>query len=341
MDVEFSPQEPEGWNSFLEKNDGVFHQSTFNVEYLKPLGFEPLYFTAEKNHSRAGQLLAFKTTFFHATSLGTPFEILLPVGKKFFPCMQEMYGPVAENKEAYSALVFEFAQQAKKTKSAVSIAKPHPMRDLPSAFSAAGFVESPSATFIVDLSKGESELFKKIDPSARKKIRQCQEAGVRARATRDKGEVAEYFRIADENRKRNGLKPYSQKSYWGMWSSFEKSGGKLFIAEKQGEILGGIMISAFGGYVNEWSPSISGKAMEEKLYAGDLLHWKIIEWGSKNGCKHYDLTGVAVQPKNAKEQGIFDFKAKWGGELVKSNEYFLKGNSLTHKLLEKMRKIVR
>jgi len=335
VEITVSGKEPPGWNAFLASNRGTFHQSTFNVDYLQPLGFEPLYFAAEEGSRRVGQLLAFKTAPLHAASLGTAFEAFLPLGKRMFPTLQEIYGPVAESEGAYEALVSRLAGEARKTGASISIAKPHPLRDYPQAFEKSGFSSRQSATFIIDLSKTEQELWNGVSASARRKVTRAASDGAIARIAAGNDDAEKYFAIVDENRKRNGLRPYSRKSQFGMWAAFKKSGGRLIVAEKGGELLGGIMISTMGGYVNEWSPSISASAMSRKIYAGDLLHWEVIKWGRENGCKHYDLTGVAVRPKDRKEEGIYEFKAKWGGRLAISGEYSLEGGSVLHGLLKK------
>ena len=333
-----SKTRPQNWDEFLIENNGTYHQSTSNVSYLEPLGFEPIYITSEVNNERSGEMLCFKTTIMHAASLGTPFEKLVGIGKKLAPIIQSMFSPVAKNSTTYEELVAEFAQMCKKV-GAAGYVKPHPNNDSPEVFLKNGFTQSPCATFIVDLSKSNDELWAQIESSARRKIKQTQEAGCLAVITTADEDVSKYFDTVTENRKRNGLKPYSKESNWGMWRSFQKSGGQLIAAKKNDEVYGGIMISTFGGFINEWSPSIAQKAMSEKLYVGDLLHWAVIKWGKENNCKYYDLTGVAINPKNQKEQGIHSFKAKWGGKLVQSNEYYIQGTSAIHQVFRGVKKV--
>jgi len=55
---------------------------------------------------------------------------------------------------------------------------------------------------------------------------------------------------------------------------------------------------------------------EEKLYAQDLIKWKIIEWGVKNKMKYYNLVGFNPNPISQKEIGVKRYKEKWGGKTV-------------------------
>lgn len=339
MSVSIQNQLPTGWDEFLLAARGTYHQSSHNVAYLEPLGFEPWFLTAEsQTNGREGQLLAFLTTPLHAASLGTSLEPLAAIGKRIAPVLQAMYGPITSDYQAYAALVMKIAEQAR-AQGATAFIKPHPLQDRPEAFAAAGFEAKPCATFIIDLSRPRDGLWQGLDSSARRKVKNAQAAGIQTRIVDASQTVAAYFDIVTENRKRNKLAPYAEKSNWGMWHSFQRGGGRLMVAEKEGEVLGGIMISTFGGYVNEWSPSVCQKALEEKWYVGDALHWAVIEWAQQNGCTHYDLTGVAVEPANDKEKGIYGFKQKWGGQLVRSNEYHLSGSAPAHRLVRQIRRI--
>ena len=74
--------------------------------------------------------------------------------------------------------------------------------------------------------------------------------------------------------------------------------------------------------------AISDYAHNNKIYAGDLLKWKIIEWCKEKNIKIYDFAGVAPYPKNEKESGIKAYKEKWGGKYV---EYGVYSKSLSMK----------
>lgn len=67
--------------------------------------------------------------------------------------------------------------------------------------------------------------------------------------------------------------------------------------------------------------AISNYAHDNRIYAGDLLKWKIIEWCKDKNIKIYDFAGVSPSPINAKEVGIKNYKAKWGGRYLEYNVY--------------------
>jgi len=53
---------------------------------------------------------------------------------------------------------------------------------------------------------------------------------------------------------------------------------------------------------------------EQKLYAQDLIKWKIIEWGIENKKFYYNFAGFNPNPQSEKEIGILKYKKKWGGK---------------------------
>ena len=78
-------------------------------------------------------------------------------------------------------------------------------------------------------------------------------------------------------------------------------------------------ITTFNGYVNEFGIVRSKRDYSAKLYSQDLLKWKVIDWSISKNFRYYDLTGVSPNSTNEKELGIYRYKKKWGGELMKYN----------------------
>jgi len=101
-----------------------------------------------------------------------------------------------------------------------------------------------------------------------------------------------------------------------MWSKLHKIGFDIFTAYHDGQPVGGLGISHFNNFINEWGVGRSDIDFKEKLYAQDQIKWKIIEWSKKNNYNYFDLSGVNPAPINSKEEGILRYKKKWGGNQV-------------------------
>jgi len=175
-----------------------------------------------------------------------------------------------------------------------------------------GFKSKEAATFIVDLTKDIDELWYGLEKhSARKNVERAMERGVIIETVEDEDGFIEYFKVLNETRIRNSVKPYRYAHVYKLWRMLSsKNVMKCFVAKKGNRTLAGIMISIFNGYINEWGSGQSTYAIENKLYANDLLKWHIIKWGHEQGYRYYDLTGVNPNPQTPKEQGIYRFKAK-------------------------------
>jgi lipid II:glycine glycyltransferase (peptidoglycan interpeptide bridge formation enzyme) len=56
--------------------------------------------------------------------------------------------------------------------------------------------------------------------------------------------------------------------------------------------------------------------------AGDLLVWQSLSAMKEFGCTRYDFVTVEVAPPpGSREAGVREFKAKWGGTLLKTPAY--------------------
>jgi len=168
-------------------------------------------------------------------------------------------------------------------------------------------------TFLIDLSKSKDSLWQKMDKhSARKNIERSEKRGVYVKEiTRPDLEL--YQKIREETN------PVPLTVLHGRWDRLKEIGWTGFLAFQDEIPIGGLQISFFNGYINEWGIARTKRDTESKLYAQDLLKWKIIEWGQSKKLYYFDLTGANPNSKNEKEAGIFRYKKKWGGDLVKYN----------------------
>jgi len=171
-------------------------------------------------------------------------------------------------------------------------------------------------TFIIDLSRGKEILWSKLDKhSAKKNIERSQERNVHIIEMR-KSDLTEYHKMLQETKLKAGGYQHMYRLIQ-LWENLQPIGLTGFMAYQNEQPIGGLMISFFNKYLNELGVARSERDSKEKLYSQDLLKWKIIEWGIENNHRYYDLTGVNPDPKDPKEMGIYKYKKKWGGDLIK------------------------
>ncbi|HXV66510.1 MAG TPA: hypothetical protein VD731_04730 [Nitrosopumilaceae archaeon] len=169
------------------------------------------------------------------------------------------------------------------------------------------------STYIIDLQNNKNNIIQNFDKkSVRNNIKRSQERGVEIKEI-DNDSIYEYSKLLNEYRLSINTSTYSETQVLELWRILTPVGFRGFIARKDDTNIAAITFSTFNGYINEWGIARSEKDTKEKLYAQDLLKWKIIEWGIENNQKYYDFSGFNPIPASEKEEGILRYKKKWGG----------------------------
>ena len=174
-----------------------------------------------------------------------------------------------------------------------------------------------AATFIIDLSKSLESIFYATDKkSVQKNIKRSEERGVSVTQISSRKDIIIYHELLNKHRLDKNLVSYSLDDVIQGYELLHPMGQTGFLAWYNEIPIGGIFISSFNNYINEWGIARSQIDTEKKLYSLDLLRWKVIEWGIQNKCKYYDLSGVKSTHRSEKDEALFRNKAKWGGKLV-------------------------
>jgi len=180
-----------------------------------------------------------------------------------------------------------------------------------------GFQRKDEGTFVIDLQQDLEQILDKTDKkSVKKNIERSQNRGVTITQITSKEDLKTYFEILSQHRQESKISIYSLDDISTGYSILKSVGQIGFLAWQNDIPVGGISASTFNGYINESGIARTKKDVEEKLYSQDLLRWKIIEWGKKNNCSYYDLSGVKISNRTDKEDGIFRNKEKWGGKFI-------------------------
>lgn len=179
------------------------------------------------------------------------------------------------------------------------------------------FQKNESGTFIIDLKQDLQKILDNADKnSVKKNIKRAQERGVTISEISSNEDLLTYHRLLFTHRKENDLLPYSVDDIVNGFNVMKSVGQKGFLAWHDKIPVGGIFISSFNNYINEWGIARSKIDTEKKLYSLDLLRWNIITWGKENHCNYYDLSGVKLSRITPKDESLFRNKEKWRGNLV-------------------------
>lgn len=327
ISVEVSKEPDSDWNqNLLGSKYGTVYQTVEYAQYVQDrIKSEPIYlkFTAASGEL-AGQLLMFQTFKGRAKmakylgrgrlySTASKISAILPKYTYW------NFGPVIFNMELQTEISESLGNLLQSWRGKFS-GKAHPLNshfDFSEKFE---FTKNEEATFLIDLHQKTDEILQNTDKnSVQKNIRRSQERGVSISQINSKEDLLTYHELLNQHRSQNDLSTYSVGDVIEGYEIVKKVGQIGFLAWYDKIPIGGIFISTFNGYINEWGIARSKLDTEKKLYSLDLLRWHIIEWGVQRNCSYYDLSGVKLNNRTSKEDGIFRNKEKWGGKLISYN----------------------
>jgi lipid II:glycine glycyltransferase (peptidoglycan interpeptide bridge formation enzyme) len=191
---------------------------------------------------------------------------------------------------------------------------PSELPELANASIPENWVKKKWGTYIVDLRQDVDSLWNNLKKSARKAIRTAREDGITVRRMRSLDELRAYYDFVRRCSPRYGKEAYGFADWERLWRLFRPTGVfETFLAEKSDKPLAGLSVWGYGGNISEFGSYQSEESFREKLYGNDLIKWEVISWGVRNGQRTFDLAGVNPEPQSPKEQGIRQFKEKWGG----------------------------
>lgn len=349
----------EWWNSLVQSvPEGTIFQTTYWADYLKEwANAEPIYLTARSKENRVvGLLLCFKEAYMTDALSRRPFaSVTTSLLRRISPIYMWLAGPLILEKDAWQEILATILSWLKRTahRSAISGTLPLALSDLSQEeakeyFLESGFEASPWATFLIDLIQDEDTLWNNLKKTGRRVVRRCQENKLRVERITTESELRGYCELLLETRGRLGFELPPNFPNTTMWKHLREKGAvEVFIAKQNDRWLAALGVLCFNNMLTEIAAAQSNYSLENKFYAGDLIKWEIIKWGHEKGYKIYDLAGVTPNPSTAKEKGIYQFKAKWGGEpanyytynkkLPKVRRYLAYATLLAVSLLERMR----
>lgn len=184
----------------------------------------------------------------------------------------------------------------------------------------AGFIVSskkiqPADTLILNIGGSEEEILQPMHHKTRYNIRLSARKEVKVRIGKDERDVAAFYNLMAMTADRDNFKPHSKNYYHNQLKILGTDNlVKLYLAEKDHHIIAGIIVSFWGGRATYLHGALDSQY--RKFMAPHLLQWEAILDAKKNGCKEYDMWGIA--PKDHDNQhpwsGITRFKEGFGGK---------------------------
>lgn len=322
ISIELNDEPDSEWNKrLLESKLGTIYQTKEYASFTKiALGWNSFFLKfLNVNGKIVGQLMLSVYPRFDGKNKIDKILKIIPNLKNLV--FRWVSGPIIFDSN-YNEKIYETFRDFLLSKKCRVIGYEHPLSNSIFLTHTKPFQVKKMGTFIIDLSENTEVLWKKLEKnSARKNIQRSQDRRVQVQEM-SRTDLSVYQKMLDKTKQKVGSHvPLSVLE--ALWDTLRPIGFTGFLAYKEQVAVGGIMVSSFNKYINEWGISRSEKDTNEKLYSQDYLKWKIIEWGHNNKFRYYDLTGANPDSTDKKELGIFNYKKKWGGKLIYYNQILL------------------
>lgn len=316
--IESSSEPDQNWNKrLLESKYGTIYQTKEIAKYFeKTVKYKNSYLNfLDQSGKIVGQLLLSEQDISQKNLIR---NILSKISSKNKNLYRWIYGPVIfDNDQQFNIVkqLFDFL----KSKSGYVSGSEHPLLSELFLNSNIPFKLKNWSTFLIDLTLSKNELWNNLNKnSARKNIKKSINRNVIVKEI-TKNDLKTYHSILSETKKdinHLNVELYDLEIQWDLLHDIGFSG---FLAWENELPLGGLAVSYFNNYVNEWGVARANRDKSQNFYSQDLIKWKIIEWGIEKKFHYYDLTGANPNPKNSNEEGIFRYKQKWGGQMIPYN----------------------
>ena len=311
--IEVTKKPDLNWNKRLIKAQlGTTNQTIERGINFDRTGQSPRFMKfIDNNGNIVGQLLFSISS--RLDKKGLPGKVLKRITGLKLPLYFWIYGPIIFDQEKNED-IFSSLRNFLNSKKCKVYGTTNPLIPTDPDILKKNFQITEWATYIIDLRKSKEELYNNIEKhSGRKNIERAIKRGVTIEEINEKS-LVKYHEIRTKFQETLEEKKTDFKHMLAYWKLMKPLGFSGFLAKKGGIEIGGLMFHYFNNVIVEAGVARSKQDLVEKLYAHDLIKWKIIEWGVKNKMKYYDLAGFNLHPKLKKEEGIKRYKTKWGGQ---------------------------
>ncbi len=300
--------EPDVWNNYVKKLNGTFvhtyEYSRFNIAIYKTAA---LFFFGYNEKNEVVSIAVGR--FSKKTIVGIDLFKTLVIG-----CL-----PACSDDEIRNAMLMEIFQYAKEQKIMAlninSFSTPYDMAVLKKL----GFSFKKRWEFLLSLNSTEDELWKKISPKKRNKIRKGEKQGLSVKMANDNEGVLMLRNLELETQKRKNKNDISyfvaDESYFLLIKKnmIDKGVGKLYLAyDKDGNCVAASFFGVFNG-TTYYMLSASNK-IGLNLAAPDAILWKVITECIAKGYKLFNFGGVSETElfgKPLEKAGLYTFKKSY------------------------------
>lgn len=321
----------------------IFQLSSFLDRPLITLdAFNPIFLIVKDREKILAQLLL--TEGSEITRLFADyrsFSIIRPLLNRFYKSYRFAYGPLIFDRPRYYEILEVFVKYLDENILSKGI---HVRNIIPpiheqnidhekikSIYEAHGFTSNQWGTFVTNVQQSEDDLWNSIGKESRSKVRKARRSEITITEVENEKMLRHYYQMSIELSKRNKV---PIKSWNAFLHSLNDPYTRIFLSMHKGTPVSGQMAMCAGNIILLGGVTTSNYSVHEKIYGNDLMQWHMLCWAKEHGFSMVDSVGV--QPNLAhqtnKESGIYRFKKRWGGDLLRYYTFQKTYKPLTKKL---------
>lgn len=321
------------WNDFVRAApQGSYRQSTFYADFQESCRAERAhYFAAELDGLRVGQLLAIEGASYGWGLARRPLARLsLPLVRQLLPRLYWCEGPVLtagmDQLPAHRALVASAAAYGRKRgcvcinghPSYLGICATRDRDAVRQVYLDLGFTGCELQTPLLRTNRSEEDLWRGVRRDGKTKVKKARRQGVEIVGVGyDPDLRRQAHEVARETAARNATAVDSYDDFCrSLDHLYRHDVGEAFLSMHDGRAASFQRTVHFGDHATLGGVSYSDYSRDEKIYGNDLMQWHMIVWARERGIISLDYGGAEPDADDPKKKGIFDFKMKWGGDLV-------------------------
>lgn len=175
----------------------------------------------------------------------------------------------------------------------------------------------PRRTIMLDLAPDTETLLARMKEKWRYNVRLAARKGVTIRAAQNTDDVRAWYELLQTTGQRDDFGIHTLDYYLRCWQIFApRQQLCLFLAEHEGQLLGGIFVALFAHQAIYLYGASSSE--QRQLMPNYLLQWHAICWAREQGAASYDFWGIpATDDENEPMAGVYRFKSGWGGRVYR------------------------
>lgn len=172
-------------------------------------------------------------------------------------------------------------------------------------------------SFLLDISKPETDLFNGLKSKTRYNIKVAEKHGVTVSVDNSDAAFEEYINLWKQTTSRQGFYSHTEDYHRNMWQVMKGAGiAHLMKATYQNQPLGVWILFIFNHTL--YYPYGASSREHREVMANNLLAWEAIRYGKSQDCTSFDMWGSLGQNPDEKDPwyGFHRFKEGYGGTLM-------------------------